>query len=141
LTSRLQQHLDHVRRHITIARDRALALLHPSPAEREHGESLHRDAVVVDAYGFTACSIPARLEEEVQEAVQAGATQNKIQRLVHRLMVTGVVTDEGSRAEFEAAVAASGVTSWCKTRGRGATSTSPWSECPFSPTFAMNFRT
>lgn len=119
MTTYRQQRVEHVHRHIATAREHALEKLKPTPVELEHGEALHREAVVVDAYGFTACSIPSCMEKRVKDAVAAGATENEIRRLVHCLMVTGVVADAGARAEFDAAVMASGVTCVVQNAGEG----------------------
>lgn len=42
------------------ARDK-ISLLQPSQADLDRGITLHRDAIVVDAYGFTAYSTPENM--------------------------------------------------------------------------------
>jgi membrane dipeptidase len=114
-----QTRLDCARAHIQVARDKALALLQPTKAQLEHGQELHRASIVVDSYGFTAHAIPACMQSVVEKAAAAGATHHEIQRLIHNLMVTGVVTDEDARAEFNAAIDASGVTCVVQNAGEG----------------------
>ena len=101
------------------ARDKATGLLQPSQADLDRGMALHKDAVVIDAYGFTAYSTPADMALEVESAFQAGATHLDLQRLIHCLSITGVVKDEKARAEFTEAVDASGVTCVVQNAGEG----------------------
>ncbi len=101
------------------ARERALALLKPTPSELEHGLQLHHDAVVVDAYGFNALSVPSDMKIQVEQAYEAGATQLDLQKLVHCLMVTGVVNDKAARSEFDQAIEAAGVTCVIQNAGEG----------------------
>ena len=101
------------------ARAKALALLAPTGADLEHGLELHRESVVVDAYGFNALSLPACLASEIERAHEAGATHLDLQQTLHRLMVTGIVEDPTARAEFRAAVEASGVTCVVQNAGEG----------------------
>ena len=99
--------------------DKAISLLQPSQADLDRGMALHRDAIVVDAYGFTAYSTPENMVSEVESAFQAGATHLDLRRLIQSLSITGVVNDDNARAEFIEAIEAAGVTCVVQNAGEG----------------------
>lgn len=93
---------------IAQARQVALDILKPTPAELEHGLELHRESVVFESYGF---SPRAAVDGDVlREAVEGGASDIELQDLREDMGMTRYVTDAGERAEFEAAFDAAGVT-------------------------------
>ncbi len=90
------------------ARQVALGLLKPTQRELEHGLALHRESVVIDAYGFAP---RAALDgDAVKAAIEAGASAIELQDLTEDMSMTRCVTDPAEREEFEAAWRAAGVT-------------------------------
>lgn len=90
------------------ARQAALRLLKPSRRDLERGLALHRDALVVESYGFAPRA--AVDGEALRRAVEAGASDLEIQDLTEDMMMTRYVTDPAERAEFREAFEAAGVT-------------------------------
>ncbi|MCX6992281.1 MAG: membrane dipeptidase [Kiritimatiellaeota bacterium] len=97
------------------ARDCALDILKPSAKDLEHGLDLHRNSVVVDAYGFGpgAADDVARL----LAAMEAGASPSEIQNLREEMTMTRFVTNEREQAEFKMAWDESGVTGTFRNAG------------------------
>jgi membrane dipeptidase len=90
------------------SRDIALDVLKPSPADLEHGEALHRDALVFDAYGFMPCS--SECDEEWRIFAESGASRTEIIDFLVQSMRTSCITSLREREEFKEAWEASGVT-------------------------------
>ncbi|MDD5679333.1 MAG: membrane dipeptidase [Kiritimatiellae bacterium] len=97
------------------ARDCALEMLKPSAKDLEHGLDLHRNSIVVDAYGFG----PGTSEDADQllAALNAGASPAEIQNLREDMMMTRSVTDLREQAEFKMAWDESGVTGTFRNAG------------------------
>ena len=104
---------------IETARQKALDVLKPSPAQLEHGLELHRDSIVVDAYGFAPYAPPADTESVMADAARAGATRAELAQRHLNLQVTGKVRDPGALREFVEAFRASGVTCIGQNAGEG----------------------
>jgi membrane dipeptidase len=90
------------------ARQAALDVLKPTPAQLEHGLELHANSIVFDGYGFAPrCAVDG---EAMAAAVEAGASKLELQDLRERMSMTRCATDAAERAEFEQAWKAAGVT-------------------------------
>ena len=90
------------------ARDIALNILQPTPAELEHGLELHRESVVIETYGLgfrASTDIDA-----LTAAVAAGASALELQDLNEDMRMTRWATDPDLQQEYRAAWEASGVT-------------------------------
>jgi len=101
------------------ARTRALALLNPTRAQLEHGLELHRQSIVVDAYGFAPYALPADAERVMRDALEAGAPHAELGQRLLSLNVTGKIRDAQALAEFVAAFDAAGVTCIGQNAGEG----------------------
>ncbi len=93
----------------------ALAALQPTAAQLEHGLALHREAVVIDSYGFSAFATadPAL----VQAAVGAGLEPSSVRHVELQSLMTRMADDAQQRALFVEAWRAAGVT--CVLRNSG----------------------
>jgi membrane dipeptidase len=90
------------------ARQVALEILKPTPAELEHGLELHAQSLVFDSYGFAPRA--AVDGDAVRTAVEAGASAGELEDLREEMSMTRWATDPVERAEFQQAFEASGVT-------------------------------
>jgi len=88
--------------------DAALSVFQPGRKDLEHGLELHRDSLVVDAYGFAPRA--AIDGDALRQAMEDGASDHEIQHLYEEMMMTRVATDPAERKEFMDAWDASGVT-------------------------------
>ncbi len=93
---------------IQSARAAALALLKPTPRDLEHGLELHRQSLVIDAYGFAPRA--AVDGDAVAAALAQGASEVELQDLMERSRMTGFLMRPEERAEVDAAWDAAGVT-------------------------------
>ena len=90
------------------ARDAALDILKPSPAQLEHGLALHRDALVCESYSL---GLQAPIDgEAMARAVESGASEVELQYLSEQMRMTRWAADDELKAEYLAAWEASGVT-------------------------------
>lgn len=86
----------------------AKSILKPSQKQLEHGLELHRNSLVIDAYGFMPSAAPnATL---INSAVGSKASQVELQDLMENQSMTRFVIDKREREELENAWKASGVT-------------------------------
>lgn len=93
---------------IRVAREVALDVLKPSPAELQLGLEVHRRALVLDAYGFApraALDVPT-----VTAAIEAGASDVEVQDLQEEQSMTGAAAKPAELEEFREAFRCSGVT-------------------------------
>src|SRR5581483_3947501 len=90
------------------SRAAALALLKPAPRDLEHGLELHRQSLVIDAYGFAPRA--AVDGDAVAAALAQGASEVELQDLMERSRMTGFLVRPEERAEVDAAWEAAGVT-------------------------------
>lgn len=90
------------------ARDAGLDLLKPTRSQLEHGLTLHRDALVFDAYGFAPRA--ALDAPEMTAAIQAGASDLELQDLQEQMGMTQAALVPQEHAEFAEAMRCSGVT-------------------------------
>jgi membrane dipeptidase len=98
------------------ARNTALDLLQPSPAQLEHGLRLHAESIVFDSYGF---SPRAAIDGAVLGAViEAGGSQQEVEELQEDMTMTRYVTDPVEQREYLDAWRASGVTSVFQNAGQ-----------------------
>lgn len=90
------------------AREIALNLLKPTPAQLQHAWELHSASLVFDSYGFAprAAIDGARY----QAAVEAGAVGDELVDLREEMSMTRWATDARERQEFLEAFRAAGVT-------------------------------
>lgn len=93
---------------INRAREIALDLLKPTPAQLQHAWELHAASLVFDSYGFAprAAIDGARF----QAAVEAGAVGDELVDLREEMGMTRWATDARERQEFLEAFRAAGVT-------------------------------
>ncbi|MEQ1860765.1 MAG: membrane dipeptidase [Chthoniobacteraceae bacterium] len=90
------------------AREVALGILKPTPAQLERALELHKASLVFDSYGFAPrAAIDA---ERINEAVQTGASAGELGDLREELSMTRMATDARERKEFLDAFHAAGVT-------------------------------
>ncbi|WP_164100809.1 dipeptidase [Candidatus Laterigemmans baculatus] len=90
------------------AREAALNILKPSPAELERGLRLHAESIVFDSYGFSPRA--AVDGDALAAAIEAGASSIEISDLREEMTMTRTVTDPVEEQEYRAAWRASGVT-------------------------------
>ena len=95
-------------RTIEHARNVALGLLKPTPAQLEHGLKLHAESVVFDAYAFAPQA--AVDGDALAELVNAGCSALEFQDAREDMMMTRAVSDADERREFLEGWRASGVT-------------------------------
>lgn len=83
-------------------------ILKPTRKQLEHGLELHRNSVVIDAYGF----MPRASYDgaAVDAAIRSKASPLELQDMQEDMTMTRFVKDTKERAEFETAWRASGVT-------------------------------
>lgn len=89
------------------ARDCALDVLKPSAKDLAHGIELHRQALVVETYGFgpSGCD-----PERILQAIRAGASANVLQDVVEDAALTSYVRNPTQWRDYQALWEASGVT-------------------------------
>jgi len=93
---------------ITAAYQIALNILKPSKKELERGLELHRDAVVIDCYGFMPrAAVDGNI---ITQAIEDAASPLEIQDLQEDMSMSRFVTHQREREEFMNAWKASGVT-------------------------------
>jgi membrane dipeptidase len=86
----------------------ALNILKPSKKDLEHGTELHRNSVVIDAYGFMPkAAVDGAL---IAAAVNDNASPLELQDMEEDMPMTRFVINEKERAEFQNAWKAAGVT-------------------------------
>lgn len=93
----------------------ALEVLQPSSSELEHGLSLHRDAIVIDAYGFSAFANPDT--DVLQALVNQRSEPREWRSSKVAMMMTRMADDPTELNYFAEAWRASGVT--CVLRNSG----------------------
>ncbi len=83
-------------------------ILKPTQKQLEHGLELHKNSVVIDAYGF----MPRASYDgaTIDAAMRSKASPLELQDMQEDMTMTRFVTDKNEREEFEAAWKASGVT-------------------------------
>jgi len=96
---------------------RALDLLRPDRKTLEHGLELHRQSVVVDAFGFAPYPLTTRMITEINALNEEGATPEQLQDRLLDMRVTESVRDEEAYAQCLEAWNASGVTGTMQTCG------------------------
>jgi membrane dipeptidase len=93
---------------IAAARDAALEVLKPTPAQLERGLELHAASLVFDAYGFAP---RAALDgEALAAAAAAGASDAELDDLREDMGMTRAATSDVERAELDEALRCAGVT-------------------------------
>ena len=93
---------------ISKARDAALAVLKPTPAQLERGLELHARSLVFDSYGFAP---RAGVDvDQFQAAIAAGSSDIALNDLRETMTMTRAVIDEKEREEFREAMRCGGVT-------------------------------
>lgn len=90
------------------ARQAAIDLLKPSPAQLEHGLELHAQSIVFDAYGFSPRS--ALDGAAYSKAIESGASDFELQDLQEEMNMTRCVTVAAERAEYVEGWQAAGMT-------------------------------
>lgn len=90
------------------ARNIALDLLKPSPAQLERGLRLHAESIVFDSYGF---SPRAAIDgTTLGSVIEAGGSQQEVEDLQEDMTMTRYVTDALEQREYLDAWRVSGVT-------------------------------
>jgi len=97
------------------ARDCSLDVLKPSAKDLQHGLDVHRNSVVVDAYGFGPSA--AEDADRLLAAMEAGASPSEFQDLREDMTMTRFVNNEREQAEFKMAWDESGVTGTFRNAG------------------------
>jgi len=98
-----------MRQSIQTPRDAAVHILDPTPAELEHGLQLHRDILVIDAYGFSA-SGKVRAQT-INKLLEAHAGPMEIQDARENDLMTGWAVYDDQFQEASEAWEAAGVDS------------------------------
>lgn len=93
---------------ITSARQLALDLLKPTPAQLDHGLKLHADALVVESYGFAPRA--AIDGDAVRKLVESAASPQEVRQVVEDMSMTRMASDPVQRKWFVEAFDAAGVT-------------------------------
>ncbi|OIN97855.1 dipeptidase [Candidatus Desantisbacteria bacterium CG1_02_38_46] len=89
-------------------RNIALNILKPTKLELEQGFELHRNSIVIDAYGFAPrANINIR---EIQKMIKAGGSYSEIKDLKEKIIMTGVVKNREEKEKFRYIFDTSGVT-------------------------------
>lgn len=89
------------------ARQIALDILQPAPAQLERGLELHRDALVVESYGFSPrAAIDA---DAVNALVEEGAWDRELSEVMEEMGLIRMVEDPDLRREYADAFAYAGV--------------------------------
>ncbi len=83
-------------------------ILKPTQKQLEHGLELHKNSLVIDAYGFMPRA--AYNGELINSALNAKASSLEVQDMQEDMSMTRFVLDKKEREEFENAWEASGVT-------------------------------
>ena len=96
--------------------DTALGMLKPSARDLEHGLELHRNSVIVDAYGFGPAAAPNMAV--ALEAVKAGASHAEFNDLMEWMSMVRYVTDAAEQQEYKTAWDCSGVTAIIRNAGQ-----------------------
>jgi len=104
------------------ARDVAFSILKPTQRHIDHGMELHREALVVESYGFSPRN--AVDGDAVKAAVEEGASEAEIQDMMEDTRMTRCVTDGMEREEYMEAWQAAGVT--CILQNAGEEGQSIW---------------
>ena len=86
----------------------ALNILKPTKAQMEHGLELHRNSLVIDAYGFMPRA--AIDGAAIATAIKNNASALELQDMEEDMTMSRYVVNERERTEFENAWKASGVT-------------------------------
>lgn len=86
----------------------ALGLLKPTSSQVAHGRELHRDALVIEAYGFAPR--PAVDGTDLQALIAAGGSSLEVDDRFEEMIMTRAVADATERAFCREAWEASGVT-------------------------------
>lgn len=103
-----------VHTHIEEARQCALDILKPNVKDLEHGLELHRQAVVVETYGFGPWGDDP---ERVLKAIRAGAVGTQLKDVREEVLLTSYVRNPTQWKDYQAMWKASGVT--CLFRNAG----------------------
>lgn len=93
---------------ISKARDAALAVLKPTPAQLERGLEIHARSLVFDSYGFAP---RAGLDvEQFQAAIATGSSEDVLNDLRESMTMTRAAIDPKEHDEFREAMRCGGVT-------------------------------
>jgi membrane dipeptidase len=90
------------------ARETALSLLQPTPAQLEHGLALHHASLVIESYGFAPRAVVD--EKPLIAAAEAGATAYEIEQLSGEMAMLDMVADSEQQRAFAEAFDFAGVT-------------------------------
>ena len=95
---------------IAAARARARDLLRPTKAQIEHGLRLHRESLVVDAFGFAPYASTRKMVESLNEWNDQGATNAELQAKQLEMRVMEPTRDAEAREQYVTVWRAAGVT-------------------------------
>jgi len=88
--------------------DVALNILKPSRRDLERGLKLHKNSIVIDAYGFAPRS--AVDGDAIRKAIEQGASETELKDLTEEMQMMRHLIDKTEQQEFKEAWEASGVT-------------------------------
>ena len=108
-----------MRRRIDQARERALQLLKPTQAQIDHGLELHRESIVVDAFGFAPYCYTAKMVETLNRLNEEGASAGELNDKLLEMRVTDPARDPVALEQYQMAWDASGVIGTMQTCGGG----------------------
>ncbi|MGI9474047.1 MAG: membrane dipeptidase [Rubripirellula sp.] len=93
---------------VASARQAAMRILKPTPAELQRGLRLHAESIVFDSYGFSPRA--AVDGDALAKAVRSGLSRVELKDLQEEMSMTRVATDPVQQQEYRDAWRASGVT-------------------------------
>ena len=102
---------------IKAAQQAAVDVLKPSKEHLGHGLGLHKELVVVEAYGFAPYCAPNA--DLFNQALDDGASDAEVMELYTEMRVAQCVYDRREREEFQEAWKASGMTALFQNAGGG----------------------
>lgn len=103
-------------------REIALGILKPSKKHLDKGLSIHKEAVVWDAYGFAPV---APIDGDIlRREIESGASSKEIQDMCEEMMMTGYLRNEKIQKEYIKAWEESGVTCVMQNAGQEGNSVS-----------------
>ena len=96
---KILQHQLRINEQIKLDFEKARSILNPSQKQLEHGLELHKNSLVIDAYGF----MPRAAYDGalINSAISSKASQLEIQDMQEDMSMSRFVMDKRERDEFE----------------------------------------
>ena len=101
------------------SRQKALEILKPDKNQLEHGLTLHREATVVDCFGFTPCSNTANMVETLNRLVDEGAAPAELHNVKLEMRILEQAYNEQEQERHLALLREAGITCVLQQSGLG----------------------